>query len=226
MKRRELEWVMGGGERAEVRELPGTRFMPVAGFSLVELLTVVAIMGVLMGMGFAIAPGLLKSSAMSSSLSQVASALSLARSEAIRSRLPTYFVLAPTNSLDERSFRAYSIIQQSPTNTSAYTYLSRWEKLPNAVLFTPDQVSSTNRMKLGNFPYPRDGGSSNELLSICFQGDGGLSEEKHPVGEVPRVALRTGVRVNPADAPTYQGDYLTNEVGVRRITGKVFVERQ
>jgi prepilin-type N-terminal cleavage/methylation domain-containing protein len=196
-------------------------------FSLVELLMVVAIMGILMGIGFAVAPGVLKSSAMSGGLSQVASAVSLARSEAIRSRNPTYFVLAPTNPLDERSFRSYSIIQATSPRSTNFTYISRWEKLPQAVLFKLDQdPSNSNRLATMNFPYPADGGAPISLPCIAFQGDGALLEDLHTVGNLPRIALQTGVRMNPGDAPTYQGSYLTNEVGVRRVTGKVFVERE
>jgi len=194
-------------------------------FSLLELLMVVAIMGILMGISFAFAPGLLKSSAMSGSLSQVASALSLARSEAIRTRQPIYFVLAPTNPLDERSYRSYSILQGNRTNTNNFVYLSRWEKLPQPVLFRPDVVPASNQMKTMNFPYPTDGGILMPMSYICFQGDGGLNENWHPVGEMPRVPLQAGVRVGNSDAPTFQGDYIQNEVAVRRITGKILVER-
>jgi prepilin-type N-terminal cleavage/methylation domain-containing protein len=194
-------------------------------FSLVELLMVVAIMAILMGIGFAFAPGLLRSSAMSGSLSQVASALSLARSEAIRTRQPIYFVLAPTNSLDERSYRSYSILQGNRNDTNTFAYLSRWEKLPQPILFRPDVVPASNQMKTMSFPYPTNGGALRPMSYICFQGDGGLNENWHPVGEMPRVPLQAGVRLGNSDAPTFQGDYIQNEVAVRRITGKVLVER-
>jgi hypothetical protein len=187
---------------------------------------VVAIMGILMGIGFAFAPGLLRSSAMSGSLSQVASALSLARSEAIRTRQPIYFVLAPTNPLDERSYRSYSILQGNRSDTNTFAYLSRWEKLPQPVLFRPDAVADTNnRMKIMDFPYPTNGGTLRPMYYICFQGDGGLNENWHDVGQMPRVPLQAGVRVGNSDAPTFQGDYIQIEVAVRRITGKVLVER-
>ena len=206
--------------------LSKTSSKPEAAFSLVELLTVVAIMATMLVLGLSLGPGLLKSGAMSGGLSQVASSLSLARSEAIRSRQPTFFVLAPTDSLDERSYRSYSILQRNPTNSSNFIYLSRWEKLPNSVLFRPDRVPATNQLKTTNFPYPTDGPATTPMLFICFQGEGGLHEDFHPIGEIPKLALQSGVRVSPTDPPDFQGEYLTNEVGVRRITGKIFVERQ
>lgn len=196
-----------------------------AGFSLIELLTVIAIMGVLAGMGLTMGPGLLKSSAMSGGLSQVASALSLARSEAIRSRKPTCFVIAPVNPLDEKSYVAYSILQRDSLVGTNYTYVRRWEKLPQSVLFKPDQMTGNNQLATNNFPYPTDSGAPRQMFCICFQADGGLDEETHPVGTSPRLALQTGVRVSPTEAPSYQGTYTTNEVTVRRMTGKVDVER-
>jgi prepilin-type N-terminal cleavage/methylation domain-containing protein len=196
-----------------------------AGFSLIELLTVIAIMGVLAGMGLTMGPGLLKSSAMSGGLSQVASALSLARSEAIRSRKPTCFVIAPVSPLDEKSYVAYSILQRDSLVGTNYTYVRRWEKLPQSVLFKPDQMTGNNQLATNNFPYPTDAGTGRQMYCICFQADGGLDEDTHPVGTSPRLALQTGVRISPTEAPSYQGTYTTNEVTVRRMTGKVDVER-
>ncbi|MEI8386436.1 MAG: type II secretion system protein, partial [Verrucomicrobiota bacterium] len=98
-------------------------------FSILELLVVIAIMAILAAMTMAIGPGLLRSSAMSSSLSSVASAVSLARSEAIRSRKQTYFVLAPTNT--DRGFVAYAIIKKDGSDGATnYTYTTPWKKLP------------------------------------------------------------------------------------------------
>jgi prepilin-type N-terminal cleavage/methylation domain-containing protein len=195
-----------------------------AGFSLIELLTVIAIMGVLAGMGLTMGPGLLKSSAMSGGLAQVASALSLARSEAIRSRKPTCFVIAPESPLDEKSYVAYSILQRDSLVGTNYTYVRRWEKLPQSVLFKLDQMTGNNKLATINFPYPTDAGPGRQMYCICFQADGGLDEDTHPVG-TPRLALQTGVRISPTEAPSWQGTYTTNEVTVRRMTGKVDVER-
>ena len=192
-----------------------------SGFSLIELLTVIAIMGVLAGMGLTMGPGLLKSSAMSGGLSQVASALSLARSEAIRSRKPTCFVIAPESPLDEKSYVAYSILQRDSLVGTNYTYVRRWEKLPQSVLFKLDRMTGATNY----FPYPTDAGKGEQMYCICFQADGGLDEDTHPVGTSPRLALQTGVRISPTEAPSWQGTYTTNEVTVRRMTGKVDVER-
>jgi prepilin-type N-terminal cleavage/methylation domain-containing protein len=201
------------------------RFSESAGFSLVELLAVVAIIGIMTGLGVTIGPGILKSSAMSGGLSQVASALSLARSEAIRSRKPTFFVLAPTSALDEKSYIAYSILQSDSLIGTNYTYLRRWEKLPQSVLFNPQQMTGNNQLPTKSLPYPTDASNAQQMFCICFQSDGGLDEDTHAIGTSPRLPLQTGVRISPTDPPSFQGNYTTNEITVQRVTGKVGVER-
>ena len=190
-------------------------------FSLLELLVVIAIMAVLLTMTMAVGPGLLKSTAMSSSLSAVASAVSLARSEAIRSRKQTYFVLAPTNSgqLDERSYIAYAVIRQE--DAANYRYVTPWKKLPTGVLFTASNALLTNCL----LPYPRETNAQVSLPVISFVSDGSLAEELHP--QFPAVLpLQVGTRLTATEQPAYQGQYyITNQITVQRMSGKVRVVR-
>jgi hypothetical protein len=135
-------------------------------------------------------------------------------------------VIAPLSPLDEKSYVAYSILQRDSLVGTNYTYVRRWEKLPQSVLFIkPDQMTENNQLATNNFPYPTDGGTGRQMYCICFQADGGLDEDTHPVGTSALLALQTGVRISPTEAPSYQGTYTTNEVTVRRMTGKVDVER-
>lgn len=188
-------------------------------FSILELLVVIGIMAVLAAMTMAIAPGFLRSSAMSSSLSSVASAVSLARNEAIRSRKQTYFVLAPTNS--EKGFLAYAILRREDGTNS---YVVPWKKLPTGVLFRPDVAP--NPLPSDNFPYPGDGGASAEMRVISFVSDGALDDGIHlPENKKPVLPLQVGTRTGTGE-PTYQGDYITNQIVVERMSGKVKVERQ
>jgi type II secretory pathway pseudopilin PulG len=186
-----------------------------AAFSILELLIVIGIMAIMAAMTMAVGPGLLKSSAMSSSLSSVASAVSLARSEAIRSRKQTFFVLAPTNT--DRGYLTYAIIRKEEgTNT----YVTPWKKLPTGVLFRPDVA--TNPLPTGIFPYPGDGGAAAEMRVISFVSDGALDDDLHTAK--PQLPLQVGTRTG-TDAPSYQGDYITNQIVVERMSGKVKVER-
>jgi prepilin-type N-terminal cleavage/methylation domain-containing protein len=200
-------------------------------FSILELLVVIAIMAILAAMTMAIGPGLLRSSAMSSSLSSVASAVSLARSEAIRSRRETVFVLAPTSSpLDDKAYRAYAILQADAINSTNYKYIRRWQKLPQGVLFEPDK---TTNLYPNSFPYPSDAATNKpSMQGIFFVPDGSIDDDKHSdPAKKPRIALRTGVRMTTDSSPEWQGTYtnesgyLTNDIVVQRLTGKVLVER-
>ena len=184
-------------------------------FSLLELLIVIAIMAIMGVMTMAVGPGLLKSSAMSSSLSSVASAVSLARSEAIRSRKQTYFVLAPTNT--DRGYLAYAIIRKDETTN---TYVTPWKKLPTGVLFYPDAAPTANRLPTTNFSYS---GSNLPMSFISFVSDGALDEDSH--SQKPILPLQVGTRLVATAQPDWQGQYITNEIFVELRSGKVKVQR-
>ena len=192
-------------------------------FSLLELLVVMAIMGILLTMTMAVGPGLLKSTAMSSSLSSVASAVSLARSEAIRSRKQTYFTLAPDSApLDERSYAAYAVIRQEDASGTNYRYITPWKKLPTGVLFNPANPV-TVLASTANLPYPNENGSPQTMRVISFVSDGSLDEDLHP--QKPVLPLQVGTRLTAAEQPAYQGQYITNQITVERLSGKVKVMR-
>lgn len=195
------------------------------GFSLLELLVVIAIMGILAGMTIAIGPGFLRSNAMSSSLSSVASAVSLARSEAIRSRKQTYFALAPdSGTLDERGFAAYAVLRKEDSSGTNYAYVTPWKKLPGGVLFKPDVAASASQLPTSLLPYPTAGGATNVLRVISFVSDGSLDEDKHSTK--PVLPLQVGTRISTSAPPAYQGQYITNQILVERLSGKVKVVRE
>lgn len=195
-----------------------------AGFSLIELLVVIGIMAVVATMAMSIGPGFLRSLSMKSSLSAVASAVSLARSDAIRSRKQTYFVLAPTIPLDERSYTAYAVIRQEDSTGTNYRYVTPWKKLPVGVLFNPTQANTV--LATASLPYPRDSDSKVPLRVISFVSDGSLDEELHPEGGKPVLPMQVGTRSSATDQPSYQGAYITNQITVERLSGKVKVLRQ
>ncbi len=200
-------------------------------FSLVELLVVMAIMGMMLALTMSVGPGLIRGGGVSGGLSQVASAVSLARSEAVRSRKPTMFVLAPTNSnpLDERSYSAYAIIQADSASGTNFTYVTRWQKLPKGVHFYPPDSTniSLNAAPFNSVPYPTSNGGRVNLPGIAFAPDGGLDDRVHTetVNTRPQIALHAGSRLTATDSPVYQGEYYTNRVLVNRLTGKVLVKR-
>ena len=192
-------------------------------FSILELLVVIAIMATVAAMTMAVGPSLLRSSAMSSSLSSVASAVSLARSEAIRSRKQTYFALAPESPLDERSFSAYAVIRKEDFTGTNYRYITPWKKLPTGILFSPTANINETPLTNASLPYPGANSATNSLRAISFVSDGSLDEELHP--QKSYLPLRVGTRASATNQPDYQGSYITNEIFVETRSGKVKVQR-
>jgi len=190
---------------------------------MIELLVVIAILAILAGLTVSVGPSLIGASGMSGSLSIVSSAVSLARSEAIRTRKQTYFALAPESPLDGRSFLSYAILRKEDAFGTNFVYVSPWKKLPIGVLFRPDVAASIHQLTNSLLPYPTATDATNMLRVISFVSDGSLEEDLHP--SKPRLPLQAGSRVSASAPPLYRGDYLTNEIVVERISGKVKVER-
>ena len=190
-------------------------------FSILELLVVIAIMAILATMTMSVGPSLLRSSAMSSSLSSVASAVSLARSEAIRSRKQTYFVLAPdTGALDERSFTAYAIIRKENTG---YHYITPWKRLPAGVLFNPTNTTNT-QLTNTPLPYPSETNSATPSLRvISFVSDGSLDEDLQT--QKPYLPLQVGTLDSATYQPSFQSTSIPDSIFVELRSGKVKVQR-
>ena len=109
-----------------------------AGFTLVELLSVVAIMAIIMGaLGYSISNMGGPSSQVAAG--QVASGMSLARQYAVAKNLETRFIIcnlasADGDGLPPESWRYWTVIQTN-RDSNTWTMLKEWEKLPAGVVF-------------------------------------------------------------------------------------------
>lgn len=101
------------------------------GFTLVEMLVVIAMMAIIMGFGIAMFTGAFKSSAVSASSRQMYTTLSLARQYAITQR--TYVGVVISNDPSARVY-AYAVV----TNLASPQLFGRWEYLPMGATFTND----------------------------------------------------------------------------------------
>ena len=107
-----------------------------AGFSLVELLTVVAIMAIIMGVVVVSVQGMQRPG-LQTAASQVASGLSLARQLAITRNTTAAFIIATnTNSagMPAEPFRYWAVIFSNRGSTD-WTLQKDWEKLPEGAVF-------------------------------------------------------------------------------------------
>lgn len=104
------------------------------GFTLVELLSVLLIMGILMAIGI---PALtaFRASAVSSGARSVANSLHLARQYAITHRTYARVIFSLQTVGQEKAFNTFSIAAM-PTNTVfSWLVVGRWESLPMGAIF-------------------------------------------------------------------------------------------
>lgn len=172
------------------------------GFTLLEMLAVIAVMVILIS---AAAPAFLEmsqGSAMRSAVAQVRSTLSLARQYAISRNEVVYFLIAGPNENytgtsaehADKCLRAYAVYSigknpnESDTARGDDAYLVEWRYLPNGVVFDMEENGlldesgdDINLLSYGpparDFLFPATGSSAalRECFGVKFRGDGRAS---------------------------------------------------
>ncbi len=169
-------------------------------FTLLELLMVIAIIGIISGMALKTIGNLAKPKGMSSASRQVLDDLSYARSLALSSRSTVYFVMVPTNvytftnslySLQESNslmdligyqYRGYALLQlrsigEQPGQQHPH-YLTGWRQLPDNVFFPPaafdNQALNSGTFSRADFPFPNADSRPWTLHYIAFNAQGQL----------------------------------------------------
>jgi prepilin-type N-terminal cleavage/methylation domain-containing protein len=123
------------------------------GFSLVELLTVVAIMAVVMGL-VAVGVSGMQRPGLQTAAAQVSSGMSLARQLAITRNTTSAFIVATTTNgagMPAEPFKYWSLAL-SNRGLNTWTLRKDWEKLPDGAVFVESLGGSYNQ--ISNNPIP------------------------------------------------------------------------
>lgn len=119
-----------------------------AGFSVVELLTVVTLLGVLAGIGSISLKGNAGASRLATASTQSANLFESARETAILRKSPVAIALFPADSNSPAALTAFEYQPSSQT----WSRISRWEKLPTGVIFDPSASTDINSALVENSP--------------------------------------------------------------------------
>ena len=205
---------------------PLTPRRPEAAFTLVELLAVIGIMGLLAAVGVPALKGLTGSGGRKQALSQVISALEIARNTAISSgtNVAVIFPDSTFASGEAYKYRSMAVVAWNATNSSnAATMVGSWIVLPQGVAFFPNSLKTANLPTATNISV-RILTSTNKanFPAIIFQPDGGLSEDYSPLptnGIAFFEGTVTGTTTNPISKMTnFETVRLTRYTGRTRPT--------
>ncbi len=154
----------------------------VAAFTLVELLAVIGIMGLLAAVGVPALKGLTGSGGRKQALSQVISALEIARNTAISTGTNAAVIFPDSTfaSGEAYKYRSMAVVAWNATNTNLpATMVGSWIVLPQGVALFPNSISAlptTTNISVRILT----AASTASFPGIVFQSDGGLSEDLSP----------------------------------------------
>jgi len=156
----------------------------VAAFTLVELLAVVGIMGLLAAVAVPALKGLTGSGGRKQALSQVISALEIARNTAIAggTNAAVIFPDIGFNSGDAYKYRSMAVVAWNATNSNApATMVGSWIVLPQGIALFPNSISALPQTANVSIRILTSNNPATTFRAISFQSDGGLDENQSPL---------------------------------------------
>lgn len=143
------------------------------GFTLLELLVVMAIIAILTAMSVPAISGYLKGAKLKGGTRQVASALRQARTLAITKRKNYMVVFAISATTDaEKRYKAFKVYQVDEGT------IDDWIYLPKTIVINSDNTKSTILLDTYSIPFPNDGDSTHSVARAEFKPTGGTTAIK------------------------------------------------
>lgn len=193
-----------------------------AAFTLVELLAVVGIMGLLAAVAVPALKGLTGSGGRKQALSQLISALEIARNTAISTGTNAAVIFPDSTfaSGDAYKYRSMAVVAWNVTNTATpATMVGSWITLPQGIALLPNSISSLPSATNVQVRILTTTNTAS-FRAVIFQSDGGLSENSTTF-PTNGIAFFEGTVAGTTTNPTSK---MTNFETVRltRYTGRAF----
>jgi prepilin-type N-terminal cleavage/methylation domain-containing protein len=210
---------LGGFTRQRLWGGSVRRSLDEGGFTLIEMLTVLVIIGIMLGIGIPAVTNMMKSGALGAATRHVSNTLSQARQYAITQRVRTRVVFPYSGTTTIRTnqvpaYLSYSVMTNNPS-TSSWGYLSKWEFLPVGVVFLRNGPGALDNLSPASVPFPNTTSGADQLGYIEFtptgaalQNDTLVIHEGHMNGTTPNA---TG-----ANAATATVDSIVGRIRVTR----------
>jgi prepilin-type N-terminal cleavage/methylation domain-containing protein len=208
-----------------------------SGFTLAELLTVIAIIGVLFAIALPAFNSLTGEAKLDAAANAVHAAARLARQHAVTHGQPTYLVLhdAQSTTDDGLAYRAYAVFSINihtnitPVPPSAGYFLTEWQTLPEGVVFDPVSNLDSNLFDIStqqnwsgalNRNNELRIGGTNTFVVFGFKPNGEAASTTHNIHMAPGVVENGSVTLLPG-----QGRQICFEmIGTSKIRNTAYNE--
>lgn len=200
-----------------------------AGFTLAELLAVIAIMAILLALSVPAFRAFGQGRALEAAVTQLKTALSLARQHAVTYRRYTYVVFPTREDVVSpedyfKAYRSYAVFTVTNRATGSGRYLSSWMFLPEGIVFDTNAYKDTavfNASYTNRVPFPTESSPLRNLHCLGFKPDGSVTR-----GDGGHLYVREGWVVATSNSLDYgvKPTRVGREIYVYGLTGGVRVQ--